>query len=73
MVRVLQPSAEDSEQCAMSVGDKVHVNLLRPFEGVITALVWESTRNPGDSVYAVAELGTTTIHNVNARNLEVSA
>ena len=57
----------------MSVGDKVHVNLLRPFEGVITALVWESTRNPGDSVYAVAELGTTTIHNVNARNLEVSA
>jgi hypothetical protein len=56
----------------MNVGDKVQVNLLRPFVGVITALVWESPRNPGDSVYAVAELGSSTIHNVNACNLEAA-
>jgi hypothetical protein len=53
----------------VKVGDHVRVQLLRPFNGVITELVWESPLGERDSTFAVVELGTSVIHKVKGENL----
>src|SRR5579875_1907518 len=56
----------------MKIGDKVHVDLLRPFDGVITDIAWMSPAGNGDSVFVVAEIGSDEIHRVNGRNLSLN-